>query len=111
MGKTETDENGIPFTWNELDINGKTIPRGDEIPHLETQLYENLRESCSSPEYHDLLYLLEDLVIDKWTDFLAALSLDSLLGTTEIAPLFSQALGCLERNLEVSRRGLGHDNE
>ncbi|KAK5632533.1 hypothetical protein RRF57_008247 [Xylaria bambusicola] len=105
IGKAVPDENGIPITWNELDIHGNMVPRGEEIPSFETLLYKNLREGCSDPK--DIHELFEDLVIDKWTDFFEGLSLDPPVRSTEIAPLFSQALGCLERNLDVSRRWRG----
>ncbi|KAJ3569122.1 hypothetical protein NPX13_g6188 [Xylaria arbuscula] len=91
IGKVETDAHGIPFTWNEMDINGHTIPRGNEILSLETLLYETLRESCSDPEDQDLPDLLEDLVVDKWADLFAALSPDLPVRTIEVASFFSQA--------------------
>ncbi|KAI0517388.1 hypothetical protein F5B22DRAFT_604425 [Xylaria bambusicola] len=105
IGKTVPNENGIPITWNEMDIHGNMVPLGDEIPSFETMLCENLREGCSGPE--DLLELFEDLMLDKWSDFLEASSLDPSVFSTEIAPLFSHALVCLERNLNVSRRWRG----
>ncbi|KAI1351903.1 hypothetical protein F5Y01DRAFT_281488 [Xylaria sp. FL0043] len=96
------DENGISMVTMQIDTDGNVRALGDEIPSLETMLYENLRDACSGHE--DLLELLEELVITKWDDFFEALSVNLPVDSAETTALFSQALGCLERNLDVSRR-------
>ncbi|KAI0913589.1 hypothetical protein F4823DRAFT_622172 [Ustulina deusta] len=95
------DEDGVSTITMQIDAKGNATTRGDEIPSLETMLYDGLRDGCSGHE--DLLQLLEELVVNKWADFFEAPSLDLPVGSTETTALFSQALGCLERNLDVSR--------
>ncbi len=95
------DENGVSTITMQIDAKGNATTLGDEIPSLETMLYDGLRDGCSGHE--DLLQLLEELVVNKWADFFEAPSLDLPVGSTETTALFSQALGCLERNLDVSR--------
>ncbi|KAI0799895.1 hypothetical protein GGR55DRAFT_471525 [Xylaria sp. FL0064] len=99
------DENGISMVTMQIDPDGNVRALGDEIPSLETMLYENLRGACSGHE--DLLELLEELVIAKWYDFFEALSINLPVDSTETTALFSQALSCLERNMDVSRRWHG----
>ncbi|KAI0427002.1 hypothetical protein F5Y09DRAFT_317255 [Xylaria sp. FL1042] len=96
------DENGVSMVAMQIDPDGNVTALGDEIPSLETMLYENLRDTCSGHE--DLLELLEELVLAKWDDFFEVLSVNLPVGSTETTALLSQALGCLERNLDVSRR-------
>ncbi|KAI0970795.1 hypothetical protein F4678DRAFT_434738 [Xylaria arbuscula] len=97
------DENGVSTVTVQMDADGNMTTLGDEIPSLETMLYDSLRDGC--PDNVDLLELLEELAINKWDDFFEALGLlDFPFGSAETAALFSQALGCLERNLDVSRR-------
>jgi hypothetical protein len=94
------DKNGISeVTW-QIDSDGNTTTLGDEIPSLETMLYENLRDGCVFRE--DLLELLEELVINQWGEFLD--TLDPYIGSAETTALFWQMSECLERNLEVSRQ-------
>ncbi|KAI1279759.1 hypothetical protein F5Y07DRAFT_357735 [Xylaria sp. FL0933] len=96
------DEHGISMVTMQIDTDGNVRALGDEIPSLETMLYENLRDTCSGHE--DLLELLEELVIAKWDDFFEALSVNLPVDSPETTALFSQALSCLERNLDVSHR-------
>ncbi|KAI1311816.1 hypothetical protein F5Y03DRAFT_290153 [Xylaria venustula] len=97
------DDNGVSTVTMQMDADGNMTTLGDEIPSLEMMLYDSLRDG--RPENEDLLELLEELVINKWEDFFEALGLlDFPFGSPETAALFSQALGCLERNLDVSRR-------
>ncbi|KAI3327760.1 hypothetical protein HD806DRAFT_483842 [Xylariaceae sp. AK1471] len=95
------DKNGITKIVQHTDANGNTTTLGDEIPSLDTMLYENLRDGCVVRE--DLLELLEELIIGQWGDFFESLScLD--LSSIETTALFWQTSDCLERNLDVSRQ-------
>ncbi|GAW15286.1 hypothetical protein ANO14919_046950 [Xylariales sp. No.14919] len=93
------DGDGISTITMQMDSNGNMTPLGDEIPSLETMLYDSLQGGCE-----DLVELLEELVISKWDDFFEALSLDLPRSSAETTALFSRVMGCLERNLDVSRR-------
>ncbi|TGJ85392.1 hypothetical protein E0Z10_g3341 [Xylaria hypoxylon] len=96
------NENGVSTITMQVNANGDVTPLGDEIPSLETLLYDSLQDGCSGRE--DLTKLLEELAIRKWDDFFEALSLSLTMGSAETTALFLQALSCLERNLDVSRR-------
>ncbi|KAI0440702.1 hypothetical protein F4803DRAFT_459770 [Xylaria telfairii] len=96
------DENGISTVTMQIDTNGNTTTLGNEIPDFETMLCDNLRDENFSQE--DFLVLFEDLAINKWGDFFETLDNDLSITSTETATLFSQASGCLERNLDASRQ-------
>ncbi|KAI0865447.1 hypothetical protein F4860DRAFT_309868 [Xylaria cubensis] len=96
------DENGASTVMIQIDANGNTTTLGDEIPDLETMLCDNLQDNCTSRE--GLLKLLEDLAINKWGEFFETLDADLSIASADTAALFSQALCCIERNLDVSRQ-------
>ncbi|KAI1422084.1 hypothetical protein F5Y12DRAFT_650730 [Xylaria sp. FL1777] len=97
------DENGVSTITTQIAANGNMATLGDEIPSLETMLYDGLRDCCSGYD-DDLLELLEERVLDKWHDFFEVLDIGPPVGSAETIALLSQALGSLERNLDASRR-------
>lgn len=101
------DGNGVSVVEVEIDAAGRQITLGDEIPSFETLLVDSLRDECASPGPEDLVELIEEIAVRKWDEFFEALGLDLTAGEEErergTAALFTQMLGCLERNLGVSR--------
>lgn len=96
------DGNGISVVSVEIDAEGRQITFGDEIPSFETLLADGLPSGCAGSDPEDLVELIEEIAVRKWDEFFEALGLDFSVGE-DVAALFAQMLGCLERNLGVSR--------
>jgi hypothetical protein len=92
------DSNGISQLVMTIDADGTTTTLGEEIPSLETLLYENLRDGCDGGR-EDLVDFLEELMINQWSVFYETLEFDET-ESESTAPLFWQVLDCLERNLD-----------
>ncbi|KAF2971504.1 hypothetical protein GQX73_g2095 [Xylaria multiplex] len=96
------DGDGLSTIMMQVGANGAMTPVGDEIPSLETMFCDDLPEDYLDGE--DLAGFLEELAIRKWEDFFEVSSLELTTGLAETSAFFSQALDCLERNLNVSRQ-------
>ncbi|KAI1188375.1 hypothetical protein F5B17DRAFT_439603 [Nemania serpens] len=109
------DANGVSVVSVGIDAEGRQTVLGDEMPSFETLLVDGLWDGCggSGAGAEDLVELIEEIAVRKWDEFFEALGLDLTVGEEEeekeggnrkrIAALFTQMLGCLERNLGVSR--------
>ncbi|KAI0536271.1 hypothetical protein GGR58DRAFT_400406 [Xylaria digitata] len=96
------DEDGFSTIAMQVGANGNVTPVGDEIPSLETMLYDGLRDDYFDRE--DLMGFLEELAIRKWEDLFETSGLELTAGLPEASALFLRVQDCLERNLDVSRR-------
>jgi hypothetical protein len=86
----------------QFDEHGNTTILGDQIPSLETVLYENLRDGCSVSD--DLLGLFQDLLISHWGEFFEAFGPNRFGNGAQTTAMFWQLLDSLERNLDGSRQ-------
>ncbi|KAI1456153.1 hypothetical protein F4805DRAFT_246293 [Annulohypoxylon moriforme] len=73
----------------------------DDIPSLETLVYQSLVEEAQERE--DNAYLIEDIAIHQWIEFFEALSADITPNPVEMAALYKQVQKSLERNLSQSQ--------
>ncbi|KAI1318742.1 hypothetical protein F5Y16DRAFT_116254 [Xylariaceae sp. FL0255] len=105
------DENGISSLTVTYDADGNAVALGDEIPSLETLLYENLRDQWY--DCGDLGDFLEDMIIHQWTQFFeeefGGIDDDPTQACTSstgqsLFGLYWRTQNCLERNLDVARQ-------
>ncbi|KAI0885330.1 uncharacterized protein GGS22DRAFT_163443 [Annulohypoxylon maeteangense] len=83
-------------------LHSEPTPRDrDDIPSLETLLYQSLAEEVSEKIYKAAA--IEDIAIHQWHEFFDALPTDLKPGTAETTALYKQVQKSLERNLTQSQ--------